>query len=150
MGGAVACAGLLIRATAAGHLRKSEALARTGPYARTRNPLYLGSAFLAAGFAVATRSWAVGALLAVYFATFYPQVMRREESELRNQYGEAFDEYARRVPLFWPALGAAAGTEPGAGRQFSMAQYLRNREYRASIGVAALLAVLAVIAALRK
>src|SRR5579864_8757110 len=59
IGGIVAAFGLLVRATAAGHLRKDEELATTGPYAVTRNPLYLGSAFLAAGFIIAGHSvWA--------------------------------------------------------------------------------------------
>src|SRR6185437_9079823 len=86
-GTATAFIGLIVRASAAGHLRKSEALASTGPYARTRNPLYFGSALLAAGFAIASRSWIVALVLAVYFAVFYTIVMRREEMELRSRYG---------------------------------------------------------------
>src|SRR5579864_4891042 len=71
IGSAVALFGLLIRAIAAGHLRKREALAQTGPYARTRNPLYFGSALIAVGFALAGRSWLVAALLGIYFYVFY-------------------------------------------------------------------------------
>ena len=48
--------GLAIRALAAGHLWKDQELAVTGPYASTRNPLYLGSALLAAAFAIAGNS----------------------------------------------------------------------------------------------
>ena len=62
MGAAVAGFGLLIRAIAAGYLRKDRELATSGPYSRTRNPLYLGSAFLAAGFAIAGHSWWAGGL----------------------------------------------------------------------------------------
>jgi protein-S-isoprenylcysteine O-methyltransferase Ste14 len=147
VGAAVALVGLLVRATAAGHLRKSQALANAGPYARTRNPLYLGSSLLAAAFVAASRSWIVAALLGAYFLAFYPRVMRREETELRTQYGEAFEEYARRVPLFWPRL-RADGAEGGS--QFSFAQYRRNREYQAAIGVAVILAMLGALAAWRR
>jgi len=144
VGAVLALVGLLIRGAAAGHLRKSQALARTGPYARTRNPLYLGSAVLAASFAVASRSWIVAGLLTAYFASFYPRVMRREEEELRTQYGAEFDEYARSVPLFWPRLSGNPNADGEA--EFSFAQYRRNREYRAAIGVILLLAVLAAMA----
>jgi hypothetical protein len=147
IGSALALTGLLIRASAAGHLRKREALAHTGPYAHTRNPLYLGSALMAAGFALASRSWIAAGVLTLYFGAFYAQVMRREESELRAQYGKAFDDYAAAVPLFWPRLrgGTAAG-----GTQFSFAQYMRNREYEAAIGVAVMIAVLLALATWRK
>lgn len=146
-GSLVAAVGLLIRAAAAGHLRKREALARTGPYARTRNPLYFGSALIAAGFAFAGRSWIAAALLATYFGIFYAQVMRREESELRQQHGKAFDDYAASVPLFWPRLSAKFS---GSGTKFSWAQYVRNREYNAAIGAALTIAVLSALAMWRK
>ena len=147
VGSALAALGLLIRAAAAGHLRKREALAHTGPYGRTRNPLYFGSALIAAGFALASRSWFAAALLALYFSVFYAQVMRREESELREQYGKAFDDYAASVPLFWPRLRVKT---PAKGLQFSFAQYVRNREYHAAIGAALMIAVLLALATWRK
>jgi protein-S-isoprenylcysteine O-methyltransferase Ste14 len=147
IGSAVAVLGLLIRAIAAGHLRKREALAQTGPYARTRNPLYFGSALIAAGFALAGRSWLAGGLLALYFIIFYAQVMRREESELREQYGKTFDDYAASVPLFWPKLRVETSAK---GVQFSFAQYVRNREYNAAIGAAFSIAALLALAAWRK
>jgi protein-S-isoprenylcysteine O-methyltransferase Ste14 len=132
-GAVVAVLGLVIRARAAGHLRKHEALSTTGPYAYTRNPLYFGSALLAAGFLVAGRSWIAALVVVAYFALFYTGVMRREESELRARYDAAFDEYAARVPLFWPRLTAAS-----AGREdFSWELYRRNREYQAALGTAA-------------
>ena len=130
VGGGIALLGLLIRAAAAGHLRKHEVLATTGPFAYTRNPLYFGSALLAAGFLVAGRSWIAAALIAAYFALFYSAVMRREEQELRARYGAAFDSYAARVPLFWPRL-TPAGAPP---LPFSWELYRRNREYQAALG----------------
>jgi hypothetical protein len=147
IGSAVAVVGLLIRAVAAGHLRKREALAQTGPYARTRNPLYFGSALIAVGFALAGRSWIAAALVAGYFGVFYAQVMRREESELREQYGKTFDDYAANVPLFWPKL---RGGNSAKDMQFSFARYVRNREYSAAVGAALTIAALLALAAWRK
>lgn len=163
-GAAVGATGLVVRGAAAGHLRKYERLATTGPYARTRNPLYLGSFLLAAGAVVAARSWWVAALVAGYLAVFYPAVMRREEADLRAQYGAAFDAYARRVPRIFPRLwprpaaqspadadaapaarrpAEAPGGDIAAAGGFSWAQWRRNREYGAAIGFALTLAALA-------
>lgn len=139
IGSLIALLGLAVRAAAAGHLRRAKGIADTGPYARTRNPLYFGSALLAVGFLVAAHSLVAALLLGAYFAVFYPTVMRREEAELRWNYGAAFEEYGKRVPLFFPKLGSTHG----AGKtQFSFAQYIHNREYKAAIGTALVMAFL--------
>src|SRR5947207_11102729 len=89
--------GLGVRAYAAGYLHKQEVLTIAGPYAYTRNPLYLGSAILALGAGIATRSGISAFILIVYFAVFYSIVMRREENELRLRHRASFEEYARAV-----------------------------------------------------
>jgi protein-S-isoprenylcysteine O-methyltransferase Ste14 len=136
--------GLLLRARAAGHLHKQEVLTVTGPYAYTRNPLYFGSSILTLGAAVAAHSWISAGILCAYFALFYSIVMRREEVELRQHHGVAFEEYARTVPLFFPRLRPAKLSFAGAG-SFSFAQYKKNHEYQAAIGFLLLLAVLLLI-----
>src|SRR5579872_5893361 len=84
--------GLLVRALASGHVRKNESLATSGPYAYTRNPLYLGSLLIGIGFAVAARSWWFGlALVAMFFAIYIP-VIRDEEVFLRQNFSE-LDDY---------------------------------------------------------
>src|SRR5436309_15439335 len=100
LGGLVGVLGLGLRSYAAGYLHKQEVLTVTGPYAYTRNPLYLGSAVLALGAAIATRSWISAAILMAYFAVFYSIVMQREAKELHVRHGASFEEYARAVPLF--------------------------------------------------
>lgn len=139
VGGAVAVFGLAVRAFAAGYLRKNDVLATSGPYARTRNPLYFGSVFLAIGFSIASRSWIVAILLGVYFSLFYSLTMRRESRSLAALHGAAFAEYAGRVPVFWPSLRAV---KIGDGTKFSWSLYLRNREYRAAMGAAGAMALL--------
>jgi protein-S-isoprenylcysteine O-methyltransferase Ste14 len=148
-GVAIAILGLILRGYAAGYLRKHQRLATSGPYAFTRNPLYLGSAFLAAGFAVASHSWISTLLLAVYLAIFYPAVIRREQAELEAHYGASFLEYASRVPAFWPRLPPARAATPEPAERFSWPLYLKNREYEASIGLAVAMTILCVIMILR-
>jgi protein-S-isoprenylcysteine O-methyltransferase Ste14 len=147
-GACVGLFGLWIRAYAAGFLHKQEVLTMTGPYARTRNPLYLGSSVLALGAGIATHSWAAAALLLVYFSVVYAVVMRREEGELRAKHGAAFEEYARRVPLFFPSLMPTKQSSGTAGT-FSWTQYKKNHEYEAAIGYVVLLGVLLLIWKLR-
>jgi protein-S-isoprenylcysteine O-methyltransferase Ste14 len=143
-GALVGLVGLALRAWAAGYLHKQQVLTVTGPYAYTRNPLYLGSAVLALGVAVATRSWISSLLLGVYFAVFYSIVMRKEENELRPRHAENFDQYAAAVPLFLPRLAPAklAGTESAA---FSLIQYKKNHEWQAAVGFLLLLIVLVLV-----
>jgi len=144
LGTLIGIAGLLVRAYAAGYLHKQEILTVTGPYAYTRNPLYLGSAVLALGAGIATRSWISAAILIVYFAVFYSIVMRREAHELQLRHGASFEEYARAVPLFVPRLTAAK--LPGdSAASFSLAQYRKNHEWQAALGFLFLILVLAMI-----
>jgi len=132
IGGAIGVVGLAIRAWAAGHLRKHQALAVGGPYAFTRNPLYFGSVILAGGFMVAGRSIWSAIVVAGYLALFYPAVIKREEAELRAHYGEDFEKYAAKVPLFWPRFLRRASNSHA--EEFSTELYRRNREYQAAIG----------------
>jgi protein-S-isoprenylcysteine O-methyltransferase Ste14 len=135
--------GLWVRAYAAGYLHKQEVLTVTGPYAYTRNPLYFGSAILALGAGIATRSWISASVLIVYFAVFYTIVMRREANELHSRHGASFEEYARAVPLFIPRVTAAKMPGDSAG-SFSFAQYKKNHEWQAAVGFLFLLFVLLV------
>lgn len=139
-GAIIAFIGLAIRAAASGHLRKDMELATSGPYARTRNPLYFGSAFLAIGFAIAGWSLPEGALVVLYFAVFYYAVMRNEESDLLVRFGAPFSEYAASVPLFFPSFivsrspSSSSASSIQISAPFSWAQYRKNREYKAFIG----------------
>jgi len=137
-GALISLLGLIVRGAAAGHLRKNSELTTSGPYARVRNPLYVGSLLLAIGFAVGARSWIVAVLLLGYFGFFYTLTVRREERSLAALYGSAFDEYASRVPALVPRLlPAHTSTQP-----FSWSQYVKNSEYRAAIGMAVIMLVL--------
>jgi protein-S-isoprenylcysteine O-methyltransferase Ste14 len=143
-GALVGLVGLALRAWAAGYLHKQEVLTVTGPYAYTRNPLYLGSAVLALGVAIATRSWISSLLLGAYFTVFYSIVIRREENELRPRHAENFDRYAAAVPLFFPRWSPAKLSDNGS-TVFSTIQYRKNHEWQAAVGFVLLLIVLLLI-----
>jgi protein-S-isoprenylcysteine O-methyltransferase Ste14 len=130
--------GLWLRGYAAGYVKKNRELTVTGPYAHTRNPLYLGSMLIAAGFAVALLSWPIALLLAGGFAVIYIPVIASEERFLRGAFPE-FDAYCRLVPRLVPRLTPAtqSGAESASGA-FSLSLYLRHREYNAGIGAALL------------
>ena len=138
VGAVVAASGVCLRAAASGHVRKNAELTTTGPYAYTRNPLYLGSILIACGFAIASRSWMVVIICVVLFTAIYLPVIRSEEQFLRTQF-LGFDDYCERVPRLIPRLRAASGASRG---RFSRALYLQHREYNAALGTAAMLGAL--------
>ncbi|MBI3669179.1 MAG: isoprenylcysteine carboxylmethyltransferase family protein [Acidobacteria bacterium] len=126
---AVALVGIALRAWAAGHLTKNEALATSGPFACTRNPLYLGTLTAAAGFALAGWNLWLALLFAAYFGAVYLPVIGEEESHLRKLFPE-YAAYAARVPLLVPQFPIAHGRSGG----FRWALYFRNQEYNALLG----------------
>jgi protein-S-isoprenylcysteine O-methyltransferase Ste14 len=143
VGAIVIVPGLLIRALASGHVRKNESLATSGPYAYTRNPLYLGSLLIGMGFAMAARSWWVGVALVVMFFAIYLPVIRDEETFLRQTFPE-FDEYARRVPRMWPRFTPHSSDEKESPDRSSWDLYLKHREYKALLGAVGMMAALIV------
>jgi protein-S-isoprenylcysteine O-methyltransferase Ste14 len=90
-GALVMLPGLLLRGLASGHVQKDKQLTTSGPYAYTRNPLYLGSLILAAGFAITARSWWIVALMLLMFAVIYIPVIAGEERYLRQTFPEYDD-----------------------------------------------------------
>jgi len=133
VGASVGLVGLAVRGWAAGHIRKDKALAVTGPYRFTRNPLYLGSFVLGLGLVCGARTWWGVGIFALYFVVFYLPVIAEERDRLRNLFPDAYREYERRVPIFFPTLRGAAASE---GRKWDARLFRRNKEYRAWIGTA--------------
>lgn len=150
VGGMIALMGLLLRAWAAGHIRKNDRLAVSGPYAYTRNPLYLGSFLLGLGFTVAAGrpGLLLGALFAALFLGIYLPVMRVEAATLAELFGEEFSRYSREVPLFLPRLTHYRPGGKDGETRFDASLYLRYREYRAALGLLLAWGVLALKAVL--
>jgi protein-S-isoprenylcysteine O-methyltransferase Ste14 len=130
--------GLALRGWAAGHLAKNQRLAISGPYAFTRNPLYVGTLVTALGLAAAGRSVGLAVLFAVLFGLVYLPAIELEEQHLATIL-PGFAAYAARVPLLMPRWPADRGPD-----HFSLALYRRSREYEAFLGWLAGVAWLAV------
>ena len=134
----LAVIGEAARLWAAGHIEKTQRLATGGPYAHSRNPLYLGTLLMAGGVAVAAASpWAVAGLV-LYLAVFYPALIRSEAAFLRAKFGAAYDEWSRDVPLLLPRL------TPGGPRlsRFEWQRVRSNREWRTALALPAVVALL--------
>lgn len=130
IGAVVAIAGEAVRVWAAGHLEKGREVTASGPYAYTRHPLYFGSTLIGIGLALASASAIVSVLVLGYLAITLTAAILTEEAHLTEKFGEAYPAYRD-------------GTAETGQRRFSAARALRNREYRAMLGLALVLAVLA-------
>jgi protein-S-isoprenylcysteine O-methyltransferase Ste14 len=139
-GGLIGLSGLALRAWASGHLRKNDALTITGPYAYSRNPLYLGSFLIGLGFTIAAGRWPLAVLFAALFLGIYVPVMRVESATLEALFGHKYRRYAQDVPLFIPRLKPY---REALRAKFDIALYKRYREYQASLGFVIALALLA-------
>jgi protein-S-isoprenylcysteine O-methyltransferase Ste14 len=124
----VSLSGLVLRAWAAGHLAKNRELAASGPYAYTRNPLYIGTLLVAAGLVIASRSAGLAVLFAAVFAFVYLPVIQLEEQHLRKIFPE-YAAYAAAVPALWPRFAP-----PKSPARFRWSLYWKNQEYQAAAG----------------
>lgn len=129
IGGVIASIGELVRIWAAGHLEKGREVTASGPYKLTRHPLYLGSTCIGVGLAIGAANLAAAVILAGYLAVTLTAAIRTEEAHLTEKFGAAYPEYR---------AGRAA-----VRRAFSVERAMRNREYRAAIGVLVVLVFLA-------
>jgi protein-S-isoprenylcysteine O-methyltransferase Ste14 len=129
VGATVAMAGEAIRIWAAGHLEKGREVTVSGPYRFTRHPLYLGSAVIGIGFAIASASVAVAAFVAIYLVVTMTSAIRSEEQHLTEKFGSTYPSYK-------------GGRAPQADRRFSIQRVIANREYRALTGLVLALALL--------
>lgn len=125
----VALIGEAVRIWAAGHLEKGREVTSSGPYRWTRHPLYLGSTIMGVGLAIASASVLVAALVLGYLAVTLTAAIRAEEAHLTEKFGAAYPAYRE-------------GRVEQVARQFSLARAIRNREYRAVMGLLVALVLL--------
>jgi protein-S-isoprenylcysteine O-methyltransferase Ste14 len=133
--------GLAIRSWAAGVIKKTKVLATSGPYRLCRHPLYLGSLMMMLGFCIIVSNLldaciVFGPVLVIYILT-----MRREERRLAERHGEAWTQYAAIAPRLFP-YRVFKGLLSGLRADWSLSQWLNNREYNAAATTLAALACL--------
>jgi uncharacterized membrane protein len=136
LGGAIALLGEAVRIWAAGHLEKGREVTQSGPYRITRHPLYVGSAIIALGAAVATAQVGAMVFIAAYMSATILAAIVHEEAGMRASFGDQYDAYAesRGQPV---------------ERPFSLARAMKNKEHKAVAGLTAVAAILAAKAFLR-
>ena len=137
IGGAIAAAGEVFRIWAAGHLEKGREVTQSGPYRITRHPLYVGSAIIALGAALASARVSAAILIGIYMVVTIVAAVLHEEANMRAAFGDTYDAYAQ------------SRTAPVA-RSFSLGRVIKNKEYKAVAGLAAVAAILAAKAALNR
>lgn len=130
-------AGLLVRSWAAGVIVKRTALATVGPYALVRHPLYVGSFFIALGFALVMDDGLALIATPILYWVIYLPVMREEERELAAHFGEAWRSYAARTGTVIPRAPLST-----AKAEWSWRRWWRNREWRMWPQTVLILAVL--------
>ncbi len=118
----VALTGEALRVWAAGHLEKGREVTSSGPYRWTGHPLYVGSSILALGVVIAASSIPLAILAAIYMGTTITAAIRTEEAFLRRAFGDTYDRYQQ-------------SRDAPSSRRFSLARVMRNREYRAVVGL---------------
>jgi len=136
IGAPIALLGVLIRAWASGHIMKNDRLATSGPYAFTRNPLYVGSFLIAVGFALVAH-WAAVLGVAAFFLLIYAPTIARERANIENRFPGAYEQYAANVPAFIPRLTPWRNDALGTSMHFSPALYLRHGEWKAALAYVA-------------
>jgi len=138
VGAVTSVIGLTIRAWASGYLKKNQELTVSGPYARTRNPLYFGTFILGAGVAIGSGSWWFTLVFIALYLLIYVPVMSAEADTMRQMFPGDYESYSREVPLFLPRLTPYSKQQETRSNEksFDLSLYLRYREYRAAIGCA--------------
>ena len=130
IGFAAIVVGVGMRSWAAGILKKNAVLATTGPYACTRNPLYLGSLLVLVGFTVLLNIEMEFVVVSGPLAAVYLVQVLHEERVLNERFGKSWARHCATVPRFLPRRLSAA---PLATWQAQ--NWLGNREYRAFTAV---------------
>jgi protein-S-isoprenylcysteine O-methyltransferase Ste14 len=80
-----------------------DALVTGGPYAWTRNPMYLGHLIFLAGLTLTLRSELAAAITLASVVYFHVRV-KKDEERLREAFGDVYAEYCRQVKRWLPGL----------------------------------------------
>jgi len=126
LGGTLVVLGEAGRMWSSGHIDKNQELATAGPYAHTRNPLYVANLLLLLGFCVMSGHAWVSALALLAFAMIYRPVIREEAQHMDKLFGEAYRTWSAEVPLFFPRITAAKN----AVGSFSWPLVIQHREHK--------------------
>ncbi|MGI5861849.1 MAG: methyltransferase family protein [Myxococcales bacterium] len=107
-----------------GNTLEASTLNTTGPYARVRNPLYVGNLLIVVGLLLMTQSLVAAALALAFFFGQYHFIIRAEEQFLRERFAKRFEAFYRSVPRWLPRLKPA--TDLPLSHRFAWRRSLRK------------------------
>lgn len=137
IGAALAVLGTIVRLYASGYILKNAELARHGPYALVRHPLYTGNVLVLLGLAFANGNWWSLPLAAVFFWFYYPPAIEYEDRKLHRIFGVEWESWAAVTPALVPRLGSFRALGGGGGGSWSLAKsFRRNGEAAIAVYVA--------------
>ena len=105
--------GTAIRLYASGFIMKNSELAKHGPYALVRHPLYTGNILVLVGFAIANLQWWALPVAMVFFWFYYPTAIEYEDRKLHRLFGAEWKEWSRTTPALFPNFENTAGVGGG-------------------------------------
>jgi len=100
---------------------QASSLNTDGPYALTRNPLYLGNLAITLGLCLVAHDALLLAAVAALFFVQYRAIVAAEERFLGERFGAAYARWCAKVPRFWPRLA-----RPGSARPWDFRRALRK------------------------
>lgn len=105
VGTLILMAGEFIRIWSAGFIEiKGRKLATAGPFAHVRNPLYLGNFLIGMGLVWISKNILNMTIYLAGFGILYWGTIKKEETELKERFGEAYLNYLKNVPSFFPRI----------------------------------------------
>ena len=105
VGGVLVLVGTVIRFYASGFILKNRELAKNGPYAVVRHPLYTGNVIVVIGFMLCNATWWAAPLGLAFFWFYYPTAIEYEDRKLERLFGAEWRDWSKDVPALVPALG---------------------------------------------
>ena len=104
VGLSLAVVGTAVRLYASGFIVKNHELARHGPYALVRHPLYTGNILVLVGFAIASWQWWALPVALAFFWFYYPTAIEYEDRKLHRLFGAEWEEWSRTTPALVPSF----------------------------------------------
>lgn len=130
--------GEAIRVWSSGSIHKDSRLATQGPYAFSRNPLYVGSFLLGFGVAVMSARLSLVVLYIVGFYSLYKVTVEVEEKRLVERYGETYRAYCLTVPR-WISFPRSPIRVEG---KFEWKKVIDHREHNTWFGILGIIGLL--------
>ena len=123
--------GEILRIWAAGYIRKNKVLAIVGPYRHVRNPLYVGSFLIGAGFGIFIGNFVILALIIIVFLFIYTLQINSEEKKLAEIFGEKYLSYKKNVGRWIPRWKPYGDERDNFDLRLAI---FKNKEYNAVLG----------------